>query len=146
MFTKKDIGCYADGGAQQAIDRSVSHREIVTVDYDAEAQSELEAASEDSVHTDDVTEYWGTTDDGDDWRVHMRDEERPTGYYEVDAGDGNELCSGLAPEIARKAAQDHADRLGESVYLYEVGSDAKAEEIEPAEALAGNGRANDGQV
>ncbi len=54
-----------------------------------------------------------------------------TGYYAVDTGDGNELCSGLAPEIARKAAQGHADRLGQSVYLYEVGSEDEPEEIEP---------------
>ena len=26
------------------------------------------------------------------------------GYYAVDTGDGNELCSGLTPEIAREAA------------------------------------------
>lgn len=54
-----------------------------------------------------------------------------TGYFAVDTGDGNELCSGLAPQIARKAAQAHANRLGEAVYLYEVGSDEPAEEIEP---------------
>jgi hypothetical protein len=119
--------------AADAIDRSISHTEIVTIDYDSDAASDLSAASDDSVEANGLTEYWGTDDDGNEWRVHMRDEVRGgAGYYAVDTGDGNELCSGLAPEIARKAAQSHADRLGESVYLYEVGSDDEPEEIEPA--------------
>lgn len=52
-------------------------------------------------------------------------------YYAVDSADGNELCSGLQESEARKAAQNHANRLGQSVYLYEVGSDDEAEEIAP---------------
>lgn len=52
--------------------------------------------------------------------------------YAIDTGDGNELCSGLSPEsYAREVAQRHANRLGESVYLYEIGSDDEAEEITP---------------
>ena len=54
------------------------------------------------------------------------------GYFAVDTGDGNELCSGLNPEsYAREVAQRHADRIGETVYLYEVGSSSEAEAIEP---------------
>lgn len=121
--------------AQSAIERSVSHNEIVTIDYDAEAAIDLSLESDDSADGEGVTEYWGTDEAGNEWRVHVRDEvRRGTGYYAVDTGDGNELCWGLAPEVARKAAQGHADRLGESVYLYEVGSDDEAEEIEPSEA------------
>jgi hypothetical protein len=53
-------------------------------------------------------------------------------YYAVDTGDGNELCSGLAPEIARKTAQRMANERGESVYLYSAGNDGEEyEEIAP---------------
>jgi hypothetical protein len=61
--------------AERAIARSVSHTEIVTIAYDADAAAALQAACEDSVGVpDERTEYWGTTDDGDEWRVHMRAE------------------------------------------------------------------------
>lgn len=62
--------------AEQAIKRSVSHNEIVTIAYDSDAASDLRAESKDSVNDADrrVTEYWGTTDAGDEWRVHMRAE------------------------------------------------------------------------
>lgn len=122
--------------AETAIKRSISHHEIVTLDYDSDAMADLAAECEDHVTANEVEQYWGTTDDGDEWRVHVRHEERrAAGYYAVDTGDGNELCNGLAPEIARKAAQAHADRLGESVYLYEVGSDEEAEEIAPERSM-----------
>lgn len=58
--------------ATDLIARSVSHTEIVTAAYDAEIAAALEAACEDSVEAnDDVTEYWGTTEAGDEWRVHL---------------------------------------------------------------------------
>lgn len=61
---------------EQAIARSVSHNEIVTLDYDAEALDALESESEGSVDNTayGVHELWGTTDDGDEWRVHVRAE------------------------------------------------------------------------
>lgn len=63
---------------QQAIERSISHNEIVTLitytreEYDALC-AELRVKSDDHADRgyDDVTEYWGTSD-GDDWRVHVR--------------------------------------------------------------------------
>lgn len=53
-------------------------------------------------------------------------------YYNIDSMHGQGLSAGIQSEIvARRAAQAHANRLGESVYLYEVGSDDGAEEIRP---------------
>lgn len=64
--------------AEQAIARSVSHNEIVTIDYSASIAEELGNASEDSVPAYTtasgavLAEYWGTTEDGGEWRVHVR--------------------------------------------------------------------------
>lgn len=58
--------------AKTAIARSISHNEIVHIDQDAEAHEELLLASEDSVWSDPETQYWGTTEDGHEWRVHVR--------------------------------------------------------------------------
>jgi hypothetical protein len=52
-------------------------------------------------------------------------------YWAVDSADGQEITTGLSEQEARGVAQRHANRLGASVYLYEVGSDEEAEEIEP---------------
>ncbi len=59
-----------------AIARSISHNEIVTVDYDVTLADMLSAESDDSVVNSAyrVTEYWGTDEDGNEWRVHMRHE------------------------------------------------------------------------
>lgn len=66
--------------AQQAISRSVSHNEIVTIGpFGAktfvELRDELRGLSEDYVWTTtsrgNLVEFWGTTDDGDEWRVHL---------------------------------------------------------------------------
>jgi hypothetical protein len=60
--------------AKQAIERSVSHNEIVTLDHDSEALDALESESEGSADNTayGVHEFWGTTDAGDEWRVHVR--------------------------------------------------------------------------
>ena len=58
--------------AEQAIARSVSHTEIVTIEYHAETAEDLSRLSDDSTETEKLTEYWGTDDDGHDWRVHVR--------------------------------------------------------------------------
>ena len=63
--------------ADRAIARSISHTEIVTLDYDATADVDLAAACEDSVVCQSHTEYWGTDDDGQEWRVHMRHRAEP---------------------------------------------------------------------
>ena len=62
--------------AEQAIQRSESHDEIVTIDYDAEGAETLAAECDDSVHANGMTEYWANDPDSEDgmtWRVHMRD-------------------------------------------------------------------------
>lgn len=61
-----------------------------------------------------------------------------TTYYAVDNGNGDNLCSGLSESIAYSTAQWWADRLGETVYLYEAASAAADSEegVEPAPARA----------
>ena len=54
-----------------AIARSVSHDEIVHLDHDAAVAADLLVACEDSTTSDTEAEYWGTTEDGHEWRVHM---------------------------------------------------------------------------
>lgn len=57
--------------ASQAIARSISHNEIVTLEYDETIAKHLRELSDDWVEANDRIEYWGT-DDGDEWRVHLR--------------------------------------------------------------------------
>jgi len=59
----------------EAIDRSISHTEIVFVeasghDYDA-ASEMLDAQAEDHAANGMVEEYWGADPDGSEWRVHL---------------------------------------------------------------------------
>ncbi len=57
---------------EQAIYRSDSYTEVVTLEYsDARAEALL-AASDDSVDAGRVVEFWGTSEAGDEWRVHLR--------------------------------------------------------------------------
>jgi hypothetical protein len=61
--------------ADRAIECSKSHNEIVTIDYDSEAETALAAACDDSVAANGVTEYWADDPDSETamlWRVHMR--------------------------------------------------------------------------
>lgn len=55
-----------------AIARSISHNEIVTLEWTADRAAALKAACEDYVDTGDIrgVEYWGR-DEGDEWRVHL---------------------------------------------------------------------------
>lgn len=64
-----------------AIEQSISHNEIVTIHADGFGQYEdfcgmLSAAADDEIEQKDgegfVYEFWGSTDEGDDWRVHVR--------------------------------------------------------------------------
>jgi hypothetical protein len=61
--------------AEQAIERSVSHTEIVRLDG-AEHLPELSAQAEDWTSYVDgnvrITEFWGRTGTGSEWRVHVR--------------------------------------------------------------------------
>lgn len=65
-----------------AIARSISHDEIVVVKvasvYDAYSELTAECDADGSVDTfggydgdKPLREVWGTTDDGDEWRVHL---------------------------------------------------------------------------
>jgi len=56
----------------QAIDRSVSHNEIVFLDHDVTTMDQLAAACEGCVVANESTEYWGAREDGEEWRVHVR--------------------------------------------------------------------------
>ena len=53
------------------IKRSISHNEIAHGKWDAETAAELASLAEDSVENGAVIEYWGTDDDGAEWRVHL---------------------------------------------------------------------------
>jgi hypothetical protein len=54
-------------------------------------------------------------------------------YYNIDDRFGNQLTAGLQPHEARRVAERIANRLGESVFLYEAGeAEAEMEEITPS--------------
>lgn len=57
------------------IARSVSYTKIESAPYDADLAHELSAQCDDDVHDEgrQVHEYWGTTDSGSVWRVHLTD-------------------------------------------------------------------------
>jgi len=60
--------------AKEAIDRSRSHDEIVTIDYDAEVLVALESECDGSVKANGVHEFWGNDSDSENdmlWRVHV---------------------------------------------------------------------------
>lgn len=58
--------------ADDLIARSVSHTEIVTAEWSEDLAEQLSAESDDSVDASDtVVEYWGTTESGAEWRVHL---------------------------------------------------------------------------
>lgn len=60
--------------AASAIERSISHNEIVHIEANPASEEflALSAASDDSVDTGGMIEFWGTDDDGNKWRVHVR--------------------------------------------------------------------------
>ena len=62
--------------ATSAIARSVSHTEIVTLEYDSAIYAELLELCDDYASNPELrkTELWGTDADGNEWRVHMRAE------------------------------------------------------------------------
>lgn len=57
--------------AQQAIAESIQKNAIVTLMADLDLKSDLLAASEGDVRSGDTHEFWGVTEDGDEWRVHL---------------------------------------------------------------------------
>lgn len=56
---------------RQAIARSISHTEIVTLHYTAELEAALDRVADDSVDANGTVEAWGTTPGGSEWRVHL---------------------------------------------------------------------------
>ncbi len=58
--------------ASDLIDRSVSHTEIASADWTEELETDLQAECEDSVDAGERHEFWGTTESGSEWRVHLR--------------------------------------------------------------------------
>lgn len=56
---------------QEAIDRSISHNEIVTLDDNPETREELGELCEDSAKNGNILEFWGERD-GENWRVHLK--------------------------------------------------------------------------
>ncbi len=63
--------------ASQAIARSISHNESVIIEVaDASVNDDLEAECQGSVFSADgahgTSEYWGTTDAREEWRVYVR--------------------------------------------------------------------------
>jgi hypothetical protein len=57
--------------ADDAIARSVSHNEIARAEASAETVLDLMLESDDSVQSDGEWQFWGTRDDGAEWRVHV---------------------------------------------------------------------------
>tara|TARA_R110002126_G_scaffold269547_1_gene413274 strand:+ start:975 stop:1220 length:246 start_codon:yes stop_codon:yes gene_type:complete len=61
--------------AENAISRSVSHNEIVTIVYTDILRLELFMLSDDDAefHSDNsiVHEFWGKDENNNDWRVHL---------------------------------------------------------------------------
>ncbi len=91
-----------------AIEQSISQNEIVHVTGTEELDAELQAACDDSVETRReaggpvVTEYWGTDENGGEWRVHSRGPE---------ADDDTDAClqeeaAELARDVRRMAGDD----------------------------------------
>ena len=58
--------------AIEAIARSTSHTEIVTIDDAPGLRDALLVLCDDTVENDGLAEYWGTDDEGAPWRIHVR--------------------------------------------------------------------------
>lgn len=64
--------------ADRLIARSVSHTEIAREEYSEGLAAALKRACDGDVFSaqHERHEYWGTTDEGDEWRVHLTDASR----------------------------------------------------------------------
>lgn len=58
--------------ALRAIRESLQYTTIVELDDEPGLRLELFMESEDDVENEGIAEYWGTDDEGDGWRVHVR--------------------------------------------------------------------------
>ena len=89
--------------ASDAIKRSISHDEIVTLDSaTAEDVAALNHLSDDSADNKahGISEFWGTTEDGDEWRVHVR-------------GDTDKIVAKHSRKLARQLFDDDMSRADE---------------------------------
>lgn len=59
-------------GASRAVDRSVSHSEIVTIPWSAVTEARLHEACDGEADRGDALEFWGQDYEGNNWRVHLR--------------------------------------------------------------------------
>lgn len=48
-------------------------------------------------------------------------------YYNIDTGDGNELCAGISEHEIERVAKRCANELGETVYYYQGDTDGEEE-------------------
>lgn len=55
----------------QAIRESIQTDRIVTIEGNAATHEALLALADDSADQPELTEYWGTDDDGRSWRIHV---------------------------------------------------------------------------
>lgn len=62
--------------AADLIARSIEHDEIARAEWTQALEDDLIApvggGREDHAENGDVVEFWGTTDAGEEWRVHLR--------------------------------------------------------------------------
>jgi hypothetical protein len=65
VVTRRDV-------VDDAIRTSTLGWGIVTLAYSTRRAQRLEALSEGSATTHNRVEYWGTDEEGRDWRVHLR--------------------------------------------------------------------------
>lgn len=56
----------------EAISLSQAQNRIIFLDHSAKLIEELRDEADDWVEANDVVEFWGTEEDGGDWRVHVR--------------------------------------------------------------------------
>ncbi len=89
-MSRRGFGRVTTMDADDLIERSISHNEIVTAPYTPYLAHDLWSESDDNVAADDLThEYWGTAadDSGSElpWRVHL------TGRRDIVVGDVLEL-------------------------------------------------------
>ena len=57
--------------AYALINRSVEYSEIAHARHEQQLAETLWLESEDHVETEEICEYWGMTDEGEEWRVHL---------------------------------------------------------------------------
>ena len=62
----------AASDALAAIQQSIRQNEIVTLPWSADVYIDLLALCDDSAGTENVHEFWGVDDEGEEWRVHVR--------------------------------------------------------------------------